>query len=97
MSDGDVKTATALATAVAGVPGVTRLYPAGTTLIGRVAGVDAEDVVITGDRIRIRVGVASDDAAAQVCRRVYEVARAWARDAGMADAVIEVTAAGLDA
>lgn len=95
MSDGDVQTGTTLAAAVAAVPGVTRLYPAA-SLIGRVAGA-GEDVAISGERIRIRLGVAPEDAAAQVCRRVYEVARAWARDAGMSDAVIEVTAAGIDA
>ncbi|MEV8214182.1 hypothetical protein [Leifsonia sp. NPDC077715] len=95
MSDGDVRTGTTLAAAVAAVPGVARLYPAA-SLIGRVAGA-GEDVAIAGDRIRIRLGVTSDDAAAQVCRSVYEVARAWARDAGMPDAVIEVTAAGIDA
>jgi hypothetical protein len=95
MSDRDVRTGTTLAAAVAAVPGVSRLYPAG-SLIGRVATANTEDVVVGDDRIRIRIGVGADVGAAEVCRRVYEVARAWAREAGLGEAAIEVTAAGID-
>ncbi|WP_025156937.1 hypothetical protein [Leifsonia aquatica] len=93
MTDEHVDATPTLVDTVARVPGVTRLYPAG-TLIGRMAG--ADDVDVGADRIRIRIGVVADDSAAEVCRRVYSVARDWARAAGMANAIIEITAAGIE-
>lgn len=93
MTDEHVGATTTLADAVARVPGVTRLYPAG-TLIGRMAG--ADNVAVGADRIRIRIGVGADDSAAEVCRKVYSVARAWALSCGMTDAIIEITAAAIE-
>ena len=94
MTDERVGTQSALAAAVSKVPGVSRLYPAG-TLVDRVVS-RADDVAVSDDRIRIRIGITAGEAAAEVCRRVYTVARAWAETAGMTDAAIEITAAGID-
>lgn len=95
---------TALAAAVANVPGVTRLYPAG-ALVARVGSAlgaavtgDAApggEIVVGDERIVVRVGVAAAAPAASVCRDVYTVCRSWAENEGLA-ATIEVTAATID-
>lgn len=92
MTDEHVREGTTLANAIAQVHGVTRLYPAG-TLIGRVAGGD--DVAVSADGIRIRIGVAADESAAEVCRRVYDVTRKWAQLHSPSH-TIEVTVASID-
>lgn len=50
-------------------------------------------MLVSGDRIRVRIGVDGVDAAGEVCRRVYDVVRDWAASTGRAGAVIDVTAA----
>lgn len=95
----------ALAASILAVPGVDTLYPAAAPL-ARVAtaigsaiapgAVQQEDVLVAGDRIRIRIGVDGVESAAEVCRRVYDVARAWASSSGRAGAVIDVTAATIE-
>ncbi|WP_025156329.1 hypothetical protein [Leifsonia aquatica] len=91
-----------LAALILGVPGVATLYPAASPVgqvvaaIGSALGsgpADPGTVAVSGDRIRVRIGVDGIDAAAEVCRRVYDVVRDWAVSTGRADAVIDVTAA----
>ncbi|MEN0083176.1 MAG: hypothetical protein AAGC66_00275 [Leifsonia sp.] len=93
MTEENMNAPASLAAAVSAVPGVTRVYPAG-TLIDRMAA--REDVAIGDDRIRIRIGVAAEVSAAEVCRRVYTVAREWAAGQQMLSTRIEVTAASID-
>lgn len=96
----------ALVSSILAVPGVDTLYPAASPL-GQVAtaigsalttgAVQQEDVLVAGDRIRIRIGVDGVEPAAEVCRRVYDVASAWAASTGRAGAIIDVTAATIGA
>lgn len=105
MSETGSGAAFVLASLIAAVPGVVRVYPA-TNVVARVgaaigAAVAGEapadgDIMVGSDRIRIRVGVDSDSAAASVCRDVYAVVRRWAEQAGRSRTVIEVTVVGIE-
>ncbi|MBB2969349.1 hypothetical protein [Leifsonia aquatica] len=98
----DAGSTAALSALILEVAGVATLYPAASPAGQVVAAIgsaltagpaDPGTVLVSGDRIRVRIGVDGVDAAGEVCRRVYDVVRDWAASTGRAGAVIDVTAA----
>ncbi|MFF2050557.1 hypothetical protein ACFVU2_03055 [Leifsonia sp. NPDC058194] len=91
-----------LSALILAVPGVATLYPAASPVAQVVAAIGSaiapgavgpDTVLVSGDRIRVRIGVDGVEAAGEVCRRVYSVVREWAVSTGRSGFVVDVTAA----
>lgn len=106
MTDIEPAATAALAEHILAIEGVSRLYPAGGVVARATAALGSaisggsgrvDDILVGDDRITIRLGVDPDATAAGVSRAVFDATRAWAREAGLPDASIDITVSSIDA